>query len=242
VIMRSCADDDVEVVWSFLADEALLNRRVIVPVADIAEATGLDFGEVDDALADLGDVGLVSTWESDGHASATLSALAGERLGIKLRRSTSHHRGLAWIPVDKPDPRERQRRRKAKNATDLGLESLDRLAGSAERPDAIVSATEDGEARAPRSARKLADSALDPDRLPRPTRFIGSTIPTSALKPGQTCPACLGRPLRASEYCLDPHCGRWGLDWVLARIEAAEKRAASAKSRVSSKRAGRLAR
>lgn len=48
---------------------------------------------------------------------------------------------------------------------------------------------------------------------PFPRFYLGFTAPFRPMKKGTLCWACLGRPLKESEYCLS--CDRWGMDYML---------------------------
>jgi hypothetical protein len=230
--------DTVEAVWNLITDLAVNTCRVTVPFAMIADRIGLTLDEVDDAVADLGEVGLVSAWDPGGGPSATLTPLAARRLGLKLRRFEGRD-GNEFMPVGRPDPLERQRRRKTIAASTLGID-LDRLPGDAPRPDMIVEAAEAIEALAPRRAGRESDDAAR--QLPRPPVMLEGCRPWPEGWPGHPgydgrCPACRGSKLSAAVYCLV--CDRWGLDWRVNRLLQADRLAdalASAKQSEGSDR------
>ena len=224
-------------VWLSM-QEAAHGGRVIVPLAALAEVAGVDPTSLDDALSELAALGLVSSWDPGSGAAATLTPMAAARLGLKLRRVTSGMAGLAWVALDSPDPRDRRRSRRVVNATDVGFSSLDQFAGPYPRPDEVAADAEDADRSSPRPARKLPDSALNPDRLPRPTVLLTGCAPWQRPPTGGVwhCPACKGLPLRASTLCLI--CDRWGLDWLLVKIRAADARTEAARSAAAESRAG----
>ena len=217
--------DPTVAVWTVIADVAAALSRVNVPLEMIAERTGLDPSEVDEAVSQLGEVGLVASWNPGEGPVATLTPLAAARLGLKLRRFDGKA-GMEWIPVNRSDPGERRRPKRVFQASALRVD-LDKIPGDAPRPDQIAEATEAVESMAPRPGRRLPDSATA--KLLGPSILIEGCASVWRETNGGRCTACKGLPLARSTYCL--RCSRWGLDWLLDRIWAAERRAAAAKGR-----------
>jgi len=211
----------------YIADAAKLGR-VAVPIAEITEGTGLAWADVDDGLADLGELGLVACWDAGAGQVATLTPLAARREGLKIRRISRAWCGLAWVRIDQPEGRDRPRSpARQVRESDLPV-SLDRRPGSIPTPDAIAEANEEAESKAPEQGRRLPDSALRADRLPRPRIILTGCQPWGDLARERrrnqgNCPACNDADLGPLVYCC--RCGRWGLDWLLDRIRRAERQA-----------------
>jgi hypothetical protein len=215
-------------VWLCMVDQARRLRKVNVDIDTIVEGTELDHGWVEIALDELADDSRVETWHAGDGTVVTLSPLSAARLGLKLRLTIS---GYTWQAVSHRDhqPRVKRLRRvdktETRNETDHGI-TLDRMAGPASRPDQHAEAHEAVQQAAPEQRRgRLADSALNPDRLPRPTALLDSPEPWTWQRP-QCCPACKGKKLEAMSFCL--RCDNWGLDWLLARISRDEMRSVAA--------------
>jgi len=111
----------IQSVWSYIRDQSSVLKRVAIPLSDVASATSLSGVDVDLAVAELGELGLVSAWSSGGVPSATLTPLAASRLGLKLRNQTRGWAGLVWIPIQSRDPKDRRRASRIIYATDLGM-------------------------------------------------------------------------------------------------------------------------
>lgn len=233
-------------VWLLIVEQAQRLRRVNVPVSTIVERTGLSLGQVEEELAALGNAGLVGCWSAgdDQDECATLLALAAAHLGLRLRRTSGGMRGLTWQPIDGRERCDqcgrpvgsnqcycfRVRPSKTLPEADFGT-SLDAMPGSEARPDQHAEAAEEVERSAPRQTRgRLSDAALDPARLPRPRVLLSGCQPwddrpSTWHPPMVPCPACRGSKMRGTTYCL--RCDRWGLDWLLGRIERDEARTAA---------------
>jgi hypothetical protein len=217
-------------VWLELVRQARALRRVAVPASDIGNRTGLDMATVAQSLDDLAADGLVTGWTDDkGQAVATLTPLAAERLGLQLRRNQDGYGILGWQPRSEKPWRERRKSRPgAITATDVGIDldwhpdartpSLKILRVSSEHALAL------GEKQ---GQRRLSDREMNPDRLPWPSIILMGVGAWSREQGQETCPTCEGRPLPANTTC--GQCGRWGLDWLVARIHREEERASTAR-------------
>jgi hypothetical protein len=211
--------------WDALSGQATRLRRVLVPLATIAEEAGLGPADLDSALDELSALGWATSWTAEGDPVATLTPLGAARLGLKLRRVREGMAGLAWMPADGREGRERCSDGAAVNATSAGVH-LDAFADD-QTPSAhqVAEAREQVDALGEtlRSKRKLSDAELDADRLPRPSIILMGCQPWGE-RPSGPCPACNGAPIRrASTYCA--RCDRWGLDFLLGRIWRAIDRA-----------------
>lgn len=185
----------------------------------MVSTSGLDA----EAVESLAASGLISVCAWEGGEVATLSPLAAERLGVRI--SSTSGGGWVWTSKDARVQRRRPRKGRTKTETldaeavaDPGLTAED-FAVLNERIEAYAV-----EGRANRRQR-LDDEQLTGRHLPRPAVILTGSDSSWAefVRPRGVCSVCLGLPLGPSTYCL--RCDRWGLDWLLARIKAAEARA-----------------
>jgi hypothetical protein len=173
--------------------------RAWEPPAALAERLGEGEDRLTDELATLDVEGWLEVWERPEGLSVTLTAWAAERLGVRLAECGG---GLSyrWVEVGHPEPAAFRARGVAASAA---LEDLDLVIDPAPGPDADLG----------RFDAECAD-AKGPAGLPRPAHLIGDGLtPWPGPDRGEApsaCPACLGRKLGPSEYCL--RCDRWGLD------------------------------
>jgi hypothetical protein len=229
-------------VFNEIVRQAKSLGRVSVKAEDIAKGTGLDLAGVDEALDRLAEMGLASAWtDAKGRPVATLSPLAARRLGIKIRRDRWGQAILGWQPLGRPEPRAYSRpAKRLVNATDLGSDeaggNLDRWEGDEPSADAKRMASE-GTAIVDekKTARRLSDNMLDPDRLPWPSLILMGSGGWSREQGDGPCPVCQGRKLRPNEAC--GYCLEWGLAWLLRRTEAGDRRYEAERERAREARA-----
>lgn len=176
--------------------------RVLVPLADMG-----DPAVVGPAFAKFASAGLVEVSAGDAPA-ATLTPFAAARLGLSVAETSD---GYRWAAAPSgASLRARPRRRETTE--------LDELADPrALTPDEIAEARE--------TVTAASGDVLDRlDNLQRPWILLAGCRPwyghgrsDYAPKP-KHCPACLGKPLRPTVYCLV--CYRWGLDPLRNRLFA----------------------
>lgn len=174
------------------------DSRVMVP-ADTFPAEDLDA---------LRESGLVSTCSWAGSEVATLTPLSASRLGLRIGPK------LTWV-----DASIRPKRKKPKRDAETSLDPSRLADERADRPDEIAMANERIEAEAQRQDRRRTFRRTDAEvagrELPYPSTLLQGCRAWERIAP-RPCPACLGKKLHASTYCLI--CDRWGLDWLLARL------------------------
>jgi len=181
--------------WAIISGDP----RVLVPRAEIDAP--------DEAIESLAAKGLVAVCQWGGDPHLTLTPLSASTLGVRIARRRNGD--MEW--TTKPPKRKRPREER-------GVDPSREVDPKAMRPDEIVDINEriDSYASAASSKRRLTDADKSGRNLPRPTVLLTgcrSWVATGWIGP---CPACLGRRLRPSVYCL--RCDRWGLDWLLARV------------------------
>ena len=206
----------------------VMNALIEAPVAwqspaEVAFAIGLGEAETTDMLCELDVAGWVEVWESVDGPLVTLSALAAERLAVRLVE-VGPGETLRWARTGDPDPRPAR----PKNVcTSARAASLDFVLDSNESHEAGVERFESVEARA-NTLRGHQSGHAQQEDLPRPTHLVGVGL-TPWPGPSQyedlaKCPACGSRKLRPQMYCI--YCDRWGSDGLLkpnpiARTDAA---------------------
>jgi hypothetical protein len=193
----------------------VLNALLEAPVAwqspaEIGAAIGRGEEEVTDLLCDLDLAGWLSVWETESGPLVTLSALAAERLCVRLVEIGAAAT-LRWARAGDPDPPPVR----SKNVClSERAASLEYVADPGLSPDLAAERGERAEARArgphtdPAAAR-----ATRREEPPRPTLLVGLSLtpwPGPREAPESACPACRGRTLGPQMYCL--YCDRWGLD------------------------------
>lgn len=198
-----------------LPDAWLLVLKVLIeaPVAwrspsEIAAALAWREGETTDILCDLDLAGWLSVWETESGPLVTLSALAAERLEVRLVEvgAGGTPRWARAGDAEPPPPRSKNVCLSERAA------SLEYVSDPDLPPD--VSA-ERGE-RAEAVARTFRGAPSRPDRReepPRPTVLVGLSLtpwPGPREPSDAACPACGGLTLGPQAYCL--YCDRWGLD------------------------------
>lgn len=180
--------------------------------AQVAESLGDDLDATLDRIAGLDASGWLDPWEIGGTLHVTLSALAVERLRLRLEpigRSGSYR----WASLDDPEPPFVH----AGGRPHEGMTSLDFVADPAPGPEALAEAAE-RVGRISAAKREAGDPAWL-DWLPRPRLLLGQGLtpwPGPLGTPstsGLPCPACGSAPIDDSAYCLV--CDRWGLDHIL---------------------------
>jgi hypothetical protein len=200
-------------IWS-----TVMNALIEGPVAwrspaDVASAVGLGEAETTDMLCELDVAGWVEVWDSIGGPLVTLSALAAERLAVRLVEFGPGETPR-WARTGEPDPR----RTRPKNVCSSDrAASLDYVLDPNESHEADVERLESIEVRA-NTRRGQPASQTQTEDLPRPTHLIGVGLtpwpgPSQNVEDLAKCPACGSRKLRPEMYCI--YCDRWGLDGLL---------------------------
>lgn len=209
---------------SAIPDDLLpvMNALVVAPIAwrtplEVASALGLGEEETTDLLCDLDLAGLIDVWDQAEGPVVTLSALAAERMGVRLIE-VGMGETPKWARVGEPEPAALRSKHVciSEKAATLGF-----VADPSPTPDVAAERGERGEDRA---KALYANPALwkKADELPRPTVLVGlglSPWPGPCNTPGSACPACGDRSLQPHMYCL--YCDRWGLDRLLYSTGAA---------------------
>jgi hypothetical protein len=172
--------------------------------AEVANALGSDPEAVLDLLSELDAAGWIAVWETDDGPLVTLSALAAERLHVRIVE-IGFGQKPRWAPVGEPEPPEPRSR-----GVFLGDQpAVAHLARAAERPpDQILEQSERPKRTTP--GPKISGRKEDPAR---PTVLVGlglSPWPSPAPENKALCPACGGRMLRPHMYCI--YCDRSGAD------------------------------
>ena len=199
----------------------VLNALIEAPVAwrspaEIAAALGRGDEETTDLLCDLDVAGWLEVWEAESGPLVTLSALAAERLGVRLVE-VGPGETPRWARAGDPDPP----RPAAKNVclTRAGRVAGVRRSTRPRRPTSPPSGASAPQALARPSGRRPRRARPRREDPPRPTLLVGLEPDPLARPPGRlagaVCPACGGRTLGPQMYCL--YCDRWGLDRLRSR-------------------------
>jgi hypothetical protein len=200
-------------IWS-----TVMNALIEGPVAwrspaEIASTIGLDEAGTTDILCELDVAGWVEVWESASGPLVTLSALAAERLAVRLVEFGPGETPR-WARTGEPDPRPAR----PKNVcTSARAASLDFVPDPMESPEVGLERFESVEARANARRGQPAGQTQTED-LPRPTHLVGVGLtpwpgPSQNVEDLARCPACGSRKLRPEMYCI--YCDRWGSDGLL---------------------------
>lgn len=186
--------------------------------SELAKLLSWSVEETTDLLADLDVAGWLEVWEQEGEPSVTLSALAAERLGVRLVEC-GPDQTPRWWPIGEPEPPQPRARHVCVSERSASFEFL---IDPGPRPDELaamldLSATDEGE-----------------PRWPRPNLIIGEHLspwPGPREPEQDKCPACHGRRLPSNAYCL--RCDRWGLDGRLAAWVARSSSATAPSVRIA---------
>lgn len=194
--------------WILVMNDLLEAPAAWRSPAEIAAAIGRSDEELTDLLCDLDVAGWLSVWEGESGPLVTLSALAAQRLSVRLVEV-----GLSetprWARIGDPDPPAIR----SKNVClSERAASLEFVADGAIPPDLAAERGERAEAHAgsvpetpPREGRR--------EEPPRPSILLGLNLtpwPGPRDESRSICPACGDRTLGPQMYCL--YCDRWGLD------------------------------
>ncbi len=162
---------------------------------EVAEALGDGVEQTTDTLASLNVAGWVDVWEREEGLVVTLSALAAERLGLRLVEY-GRLELPRWVSLNDHEPYPMRARRVLSGTRSAELEFLfDPYPSPDEAAEAAEAIASDG---------KL-------DR--RPTLIVGQGLtPWPGPEEGRdrSCPACGDAYLPTHAYCL--HCDRSGRD------------------------------
>ncbi|GAC1469677.1 MAG: hypothetical protein NVSMB9_13760 [Isosphaeraceae bacterium] len=179
--------------------------------AELAAAMGKDIEETTDLLCDLELDGWLVVWDTEADPLITLSALAAERLGVRLVE-VGLQQTLRWARMGDPDPPVP--RSKHVCHSERGA-AMGHVIDPSISPELAAIRAERTEARALGLGAAPSRSGRPVD-LPRPRVFIGLGLsPWPGLASHALCPACGNQTLPPHTYCL--YCDRWGLDQLLCK-------------------------
>lgn len=172
--------------------------------AELASAVGLDLEATLDLLSELDETGWIAVWEVEEGPLVTLSALAAERLQVRIVEVGLGQKPR-WALLGEPDPPSQRSR-------SVFLSDHPALAQLATSPDLPPDeAVERGEGPDRRPAGSKAP--VGKEIFPRPTILVGlglSPWPSPTVEIQTPCPACGGRVLQPRMYCI--YCDRSGTD------------------------------
>ncbi len=179
---------------------------------EIAQALKQDPEVVLDLLSELDSSGWIAVWETEDGPLVTLSALAAERLEVRIVE-VGFGQKPRWAPRGEPD-RPTPPCRGVFLGERIALAQL--LAATDLPPDQILERGERSERKptGPKVPGRKEDS-------PRPTILVGLSLspwPSPTAQHGEPCPACGGGQLRPHMYCI--YCDRSGTDLPVTNTES----------------------
>jgi hypothetical protein len=199
-----------------LVDALVKDRRVSVPVSELALRMGMSVDDLFELLGEGIEASAVDVWRREGRISVTLSPHSAEARGLKIAVD-----GRTWIPIGVREPTIIRRSTAATERVameselsgDDGLFRLDRLADPEARDPEFIAIDEE----TARGIRKDKEGGLS-GLLPRIRVVLGIGRAWPVQSEGDRCSLCRGLKLNVTTYC--PICDRSGMDHLLPRVSA----------------------